>query len=166
MNASTPVTKTATVLLAGNPNSGKTTLFNALTGSSARVGNYPGVTVERRTGRLSLPAREVDGRRRPGHLQPHGALAGRAGRDRRAPRAERASGRPRGGRRRREHARPRPLPRDADSRDAAARRRRAQHDGRGEGGRARDRRRRARACARRGGRARRRVASRRPRRAA
>lgn len=36
--------------LAGNPNSGKTTLFNRLTGSSAEVGNWPGVTVERRTG--------------------------------------------------------------------------------------------------------------------
>jgi ferrous iron transport protein B len=40
------------VLLAGNPNSGKTTVFNALTGSRAKVGNYPGVTVERRVGRL------------------------------------------------------------------------------------------------------------------
>jgi ferrous iron transport protein B len=43
------------VLLAGNPNSGKTTLFNALTGARARVGNYPGVTVERRVGKASLP---------------------------------------------------------------------------------------------------------------
>ncbi len=32
--------------LAGNPNSGKTTLFNSLTGSTAHVGNWPGVTVE------------------------------------------------------------------------------------------------------------------------
>lgn len=38
--------------LVGSPNAGKTTLFNALTGSSARVGNYPGVTVERREGVL------------------------------------------------------------------------------------------------------------------
>ena len=36
--------------LAGNPNSGKTTLFNALTGSTAHVGNWPGVTVDKRTG--------------------------------------------------------------------------------------------------------------------
>lgn len=36
--------------LAGNPNSGKTTLFNSLTGSTARVGNWAGVTVEKRTG--------------------------------------------------------------------------------------------------------------------
>lgn len=37
--------------LAGNPNSGKTTLFNALTGSTAHVGNWPGVTVDKREGR-------------------------------------------------------------------------------------------------------------------
>ncbi|MEY2410271.1 MAG: ferrous iron transport protein [Verrucomicrobiota bacterium] len=40
------------IVLTGNPNSGKTTLFNALTGLSAKVGNYPGVTVERKEGRL------------------------------------------------------------------------------------------------------------------
>ena len=34
--------------LAGNPNSGKTTLFNTLTGSTAHVGNWPGVTVDRK----------------------------------------------------------------------------------------------------------------------
>jgi ferrous iron transport protein B len=43
--------------LLGSPNSGKTTLFNALTGLRAKVGNYPGVTVERREGHT-----EVDGR--------------------------------------------------------------------------------------------------------
>ena len=40
-----------TLALVGNPNSGKSTLFNALTGARQRIGNWPGVTVERRTGR-------------------------------------------------------------------------------------------------------------------
>lgn len=51
------------VALAGNPNSGKTTLFNQLTGLNQRVGNYPGVTVERRAGAATLagkPARIID----------------------------------------------------------------------------------------------------------
>ena len=46
------------VAIAGNPNSGKTTLFNALTGSNAKVGNYPGITVERREAVMHL----ADGR--------------------------------------------------------------------------------------------------------
>ena len=41
--------------LVGNPNTGKTTLFNRLTGANARVGNYPGVTVDRTVGRARLP---------------------------------------------------------------------------------------------------------------
>ena len=39
--------KTPTVALLGNPNTGKTTLFNALAGMRQRTGNYPGVTVEK-----------------------------------------------------------------------------------------------------------------------
>ena len=49
--------------LAGNPNCGKTTLFNALTGSTAHVGNWPGVTVDKREGvykKLSEPVQIVD----------------------------------------------------------------------------------------------------------
>ena len=45
-----------TVALVGNPNCGKTALFNALTGSKQKVANYPGVTVEKKVGRLSTPA--------------------------------------------------------------------------------------------------------------
>ncbi|MFZ9596111.1 MAG: ferrous iron transporter B [Bdellovibrionia bacterium] len=48
-----------TVALVGHPNCGKTALFNALTGGNAKVGNYPGVTVERKEGEMNLP----DGRR-------------------------------------------------------------------------------------------------------
>src|SRR3954451_18805608 len=50
---------TLTVALAGNPNSGKTTIFNALTGLRQKVANYPGVTVEKKTGRCHLPATET-----------------------------------------------------------------------------------------------------------
>lgn len=55
--------KIPVLALAGNPNCGKTTLFNRLTGSSAEVGNWPGVTVERKTGtarRGTFSARIVD----------------------------------------------------------------------------------------------------------
>lgn len=44
--------KNIVIALAGNPNAGKTTLFNNLTGARQHVGNYPGVTVERKEGRL------------------------------------------------------------------------------------------------------------------
>ncbi|MBC7495737.1 MAG: ferrous iron transporter B, partial [Sphingomonadaceae bacterium] len=53
MNA--PVVVAPVVALVGNPNAGKTSLFNALTGSRQKVGNYPGVTVERKLGRIVLP---------------------------------------------------------------------------------------------------------------
>lgn len=52
-------------VVVGNPNAGKTTLFNQLTGQNARVGNYPGVTVERRVGVVRF-----DGETRTGHDEP------------------------------------------------------------------------------------------------
>ena len=44
--------------LVGNPNAGKSALFNALTGARQKIANYPGVTVERKAGRLVLPSGE------------------------------------------------------------------------------------------------------------
>src|SRR3569833_736254 len=53
--------------LVGTPNSGKTALFNAMTGSRQRVANYPGVTVERKAGHLQTPSgRSVTLRDLPG----------------------------------------------------------------------------------------------------
>ena len=46
--------------LAGNPNSGKTTLFNSLTGSTAHVGNWPGVTVEKKSGAYKKLKEPID----------------------------------------------------------------------------------------------------------
>jgi len=46
------------VALVGNPNAGKSALFNALTGARQKIANYPGVTVERKAGRMVLPAGE------------------------------------------------------------------------------------------------------------
>ena len=48
--ATTTATTKLTIALCGNPNSGKTTLFNTLTGSNQKVGNWPGVTVEQKLG--------------------------------------------------------------------------------------------------------------------
>ena len=44
--------KNLTIALAGNPNSGKTTIFNIITGTRQKVGNWPGVTVEKKEGRI------------------------------------------------------------------------------------------------------------------
>ena len=51
--------KKLTIGLIGNPNSGKTTLFNQLTGSRQRVGNWAGVTVERKEGQFSTTDHQV-----------------------------------------------------------------------------------------------------------
>ena len=68
------------VALVGNPNCGKTALFNLLTGARQKVANYAGVTVERKAGTARLP----DGRTRHGdrparRLQPGPGHARRAG---------------------------------------------------------------------------------------
>lgn len=54
------------ILLAGNPNSGKTTIFNELSGMRAKVGNYAGVTVERKTGGFSAGGCEIEVEDLPG----------------------------------------------------------------------------------------------------
>src|SRR2546423_8088660 len=51
--------RTISVAIVGNPNCGKTTLFNAITGMRQKVGNYPGVTVEKKEGRLEIGGRQV-----------------------------------------------------------------------------------------------------------
>src|SRR6476619_887284 len=56
MSAASP-SKTLTVALIGNPNTGKSTLFNALAGVRQRVGNYPGVTVEKKLGKVEFHGR-------------------------------------------------------------------------------------------------------------
>ncbi len=52
--------KSITIALAGNPNSGKTTVFNAMTGARQHIANYPGVTVEKKTGKISHKGREIN----------------------------------------------------------------------------------------------------------
>ena len=72
------------VALIGPPNSGKTTLFNRLTGLRQKVANFPGVTVEQHTGMAELPdGRAVQMIDLPGRLQPDAALGRRADRPRR-----------------------------------------------------------------------------------
>src|SRR5436305_12536254 len=55
-SSGSPGARELVVALAGNPNVGKTTLFNALTGARQKVANYPGVTVEKKVGRVVTPA--------------------------------------------------------------------------------------------------------------
>jgi ferrous iron transport protein B len=55
VNAPTSFKARHSAALVGNPNAGKSALFNALTGARQKIANYPGVTVERKAGRLALP---------------------------------------------------------------------------------------------------------------
>ena len=59
LTAAAPSAVAPVIALVGNPNCGKTALFNALTGSRQKVANYPGVTVEKKIGRLTTPAGRV-----------------------------------------------------------------------------------------------------------
>ncbi len=54
------MTKRVRIAFTGNPNVGKTTLFNALTGSRQHVGNWPGVTVEKKTGRINRNGYDIE----------------------------------------------------------------------------------------------------------
>jgi len=53
------MTRLRSAALVGNPNAGKSALFNALTGARQKIANYPGVTVERKAGRIILPSGEA-----------------------------------------------------------------------------------------------------------
>src|SRR6185436_5323777 len=59
MSVASP-SKTLTVALIGNPNTGKSTLFSALAGVRQRVGNYPGVTVEKKIGHFDFQGRRLE----------------------------------------------------------------------------------------------------------
>jgi ferrous iron transport protein B len=66
---------TFTIAIAGNPNCGKTTLFNALTGTRQRVGNWPGVTVDKKTGHYTYRDQRIEVVDLPGTYSldlPHG----------------------------------------------------------------------------------------------
>ena len=59
-NSTKAMKKKITIALSGNPNSGKTTVFNALTGARQQIANYPGVTVEKKCGRVTHGEYDID----------------------------------------------------------------------------------------------------------
>ena len=127
-----------TAALVGNPNTGKTTLFNALSGMRQRVGNYPGVTVETKKGQMRCGGADVRPDRPARHLQPGAAQSRRDGGRRCHPRPAEGRG---AARRRRLHRRclqpgTQSLPDDAGAGTGRAGRRRPEHDRRGRSRRA------------------------------
>jgi len=54
------IARKTTIVLVGNPNSGKSTVFNRLTGLRQKTANFPGVTVEKRIGRVTLDGSVID----------------------------------------------------------------------------------------------------------
>ena len=58
-DSTTPEISQPTIVVVGNPNTGKSTLFNNLTGLRQKTANYPGVTVERHTGKLTIDDTEI-----------------------------------------------------------------------------------------------------------
>ena len=59
-DAPAAIARRPTIAVCGNPNTGKSTIFNALTGLRQKVANYPGVTVDRRTGQCRVDGRELE----------------------------------------------------------------------------------------------------------
>ena len=89
--AGSPTAPPARIALLGNPNCGKTALFNLLTGSRQKVANYAGVTVERKEGTLRTAGGPPRLRARPaGRLQPERAVGRRGRHARRRHRQEQA----------------------------------------------------------------------------
>ena len=122
-------TKQMVVALVGNPNSGKSSLFNMITGARQHVGNYPGVTVEKKEGYCTYKGHEITVRRSARHVQPH-RLFGR--RDHHPPLRPGGEARRRRGRGRRLEHRAEPVPGHAIHRDGRAAGVRLQHERSGE----------------------------------
>ena len=122
---------TLTVALVGNPNCGKTTLFNALTGLRQKVGNYPGVTVEKKEGRAPLPGGVTGPPARPARpLLPDAPFARRSDRPRSADGPARRHAPPRRDPQRRGRLQPRTqsVHHQPTARHRPARRDRSHHD--------------------------------------
>ena len=73
--STTTASRPLQVAVIGNPNTGKSTLFNALAGMNAHVGNYPGVTVEKKVGHVSWHGLHDCADRPAGDVQPLSQVA-------------------------------------------------------------------------------------------